>query len=124
MSPSVRRVVESAAEVFGLTVEQILGGRRRADIAMARHIAMFVARRSTTLSLNQIAVAFDRDHTTVMHACHKIEALCKIDPVVAGHIEAVWAGSMRRETADARDRAALVGGAGRAPPGSPSVQIR
>ena len=49
---------------------------------------MYLARRLTALSLNDIGRYFGgRDHTTVLHACRKVERSMQSDAVVAG---AVW----------------------------------
>ena len=64
-------VLETAATLFGLTVEDITGKARTRDLVDARHIAMYVCRQLTNppLSFPQIAKAFGgRDHTTVMNA--------------------------------------------------------
>ena len=69
-------VLEKAATLFGLTVEDITGKARTRDLVDARHIAMYVCRQLTNppLSFPQIARAFGgRDHTTVMNAVSRIE---------------------------------------------------
>jgi chromosomal replication initiator protein len=69
-------VLDAAATMFGLTVEDITGKARTRDLVDARHIAMYVCRQLTNppLSFPQIAKAFGgRDHTTVMNAVQRIE---------------------------------------------------
>jgi chromosomal replication initiator protein len=69
-------VLETAAGLFGLTVEDVTGKARTRDLVDARHIAMYVCRQLTNppLSFPQIAKAFGgRDHTTVMNAVQRIE---------------------------------------------------
>ena len=69
-------VLEAAAKLFGLAVEDITGKARTRDLVDARHIAMYVCRQLTNppLSFPQIAKAFGgRDHTTVMNAVQRIE---------------------------------------------------
>jgi chromosomal replication initiator protein len=69
-------VLEAAADMFGLTVEDVTGKARTRDLVDARHIAMYVCRQLTNppLSFPQIAKAFGgRDHTTVMNAVQRIE---------------------------------------------------
>ncbi len=69
------RIIELTGEMFGLEVEQIIGGSRRRPLVDARQVAMYVTRSVTDLSFPDIGRAFgDRDHTTVMHAVRKIEA--------------------------------------------------
>jgi chromosomal replication initiator protein len=57
-------------------VEEITGKSRRRPLVTARQVAMYVIRELTDLSYPAIAREFGgRDHTTVMHAVSKIEAL-------------------------------------------------
>ncbi len=72
---TAERIIELTAELFDLSVAQVIGGSRRRPLVDARQIAMFVTRNMTDLSFPDIGKAFgSRDHTTVMHACRKIEA--------------------------------------------------
>jgi len=61
--------------------EESLRGKRRTDvIAFPRQIGMYIARATTDLSLADIGGKFGgRDHSTVLHACSKIEALMGTD---------------------------------------------
>ena len=55
-------------------VEEIMGlGRGSATAAFARQLAMYLAHVSFGLSLSRVAIAFERDRSTVAHACHLIE---------------------------------------------------
>ncbi len=62
-------VIDLVAGYFSLTRSEILSERRLAPLARARQIAMWICRHETPLSLPVIGRAFNRDHTTVMHAC-------------------------------------------------------
>jgi chromosomal replication initiator protein len=66
-------IAEAAAEA-GVTVAHILGPQRPRRIAEPRQKAMARAYATGRYSLPQIGRAFDRDHTTVLHACRKAEA--------------------------------------------------
>jgi chromosomal replication initiator protein len=49
---------------------------------------MYLARELTSRSLPDIGRRFGgRDHTTVLHACRRIESLCKIDPVFQQEVD-------------------------------------
>ena len=75
---SIDYIQQLTAESFGITVEDLVSTKRTSDLALARQIAMFVARTKLNDSLQQIGVAFNKkDHTTVLHACNKIEATIK-----------------------------------------------
>jgi hypothetical protein len=69
---------------------ELISARRSADIVRPRQIAMFLARHLTPNSLPVIGRTFGgRDHTTVLHAVRKIEALRTRDKALAGDLEAI-----------------------------------
>jgi chromosomal replication initiator protein len=68
------------ARYFSLKLTDLRGASRRRPVLAARDVAMYLARSLCHASLQQIGLYFGgRDHTTVMHACRKIEALVKTD---------------------------------------------
>ncbi|WP_219943280.1 chromosomal replication initiator protein DnaA [Iamia sp. SCSIO 61187] len=74
ISPAM--ILEKVSERYGFSVEEITGKSRRRPLVTARQVAMYVVRELTELSYPAIGRVFgDRDHTTVMHAVSKIEAL-------------------------------------------------
>jgi chromosomal replication initiator protein len=75
------------AQHYGITREQLKGKRRTASVALPRQMAMSLMRRQTTLSLSEIGRFFDRDHTTVIHACDKIERLKVTDRQMRDTVE-------------------------------------
>ncbi len=69
-------IIDTTAEIFGFTREEIIGQRRHRPLVTARQIAMYVFRELTDLSYPAIAREFGgRDHTTVIHAVDKISSL-------------------------------------------------
>lgn len=69
------------ADEFNIRQADLNGRRRTADIAHPRQIAMYLARRYTQLSLQDIGAAFGgRDHGTVIHASKTIESKMRQDP--------------------------------------------
>jgi chromosomal replication initiator protein len=77
---------------FNVTEESLRGKRRTDTIAFPRQIGMYIARTLTDLSLAEIGAKFGgRDHTTVLHACQKIEALISNDPEMRGVVEELMA---------------------------------
>jgi len=45
------------------------------DMVQARQVAMYLTHVGLEMSLSRVAYAFDRDRSTVAHACHKIEEM-------------------------------------------------
>lgn len=70
---SIEYIQEVCSKYFNVTVEDLKGSRRSADIAFARQVAMYFCRDVANLSTPKIGQAFGkRDHSTVMHGCNKI----------------------------------------------------
>lgn len=73
-------IVDIVADHFSLTPQEIYSKNRSKNIAYPRQIAMYMCRRYLNMSLVDIGKAIgDKDHTTVMHACKKIEEDLKED---------------------------------------------
>lgn len=72
----IDEIKELVCKKFDVTIEQIESSSRKKQIALARQVAMYLARKVGNYSFPKIAAAFNRnDHTTVMHAVSKIEDL-------------------------------------------------
>jgi len=71
-------IVTHVARRTEVDVDKLLGVLRYADICRARHMAMWIIRRNTSLSLPQIGAIFNRDHTSVIHALRKVESAPKL----------------------------------------------
>ena len=65
---TMRKVILAVADASGVTIDEILGPRRRREIAWARQYAMFLCREMGLGSYPIIGDAFERDHSTVQHA--------------------------------------------------------
>ena len=67
-------IKETVAKYFSIEKEDLSGNKRSNDIAFPRQIAMYLCREIANMSYPQIGIDFGgRDHSTVMHACKKIE---------------------------------------------------
>ena len=73
LNPTPERIMEAVANYFYIPVEQMISQNRSKDVAYPRQIAMYMIRQELEYSFPDIAKIFKRDHTTVMHACNKIE---------------------------------------------------
>ncbi|MFP4207381.1 MAG: chromosomal replication initiator protein DnaA [Wenzhouxiangella sp.] len=77
---TIENIQKTVADFYQLRVADLLSKRRTRSIARPRQMAMFLAKSLTEHSLPEIGNAFGgRDHTTVLHACRKIESLCETD---------------------------------------------
>jgi len=77
---SIENIQKTVADYFNIRVADLKSKRRNRQIARPRQVAMALAKELTNLSLPDIGDAFGgRDHTTVIHACKKIDELIKTD---------------------------------------------
>jgi chromosomal replication initiator protein len=69
------------AEYFNLSSNDLRGKKRTKAIAFPRQVAMFITRELTEFSTTEVGLEFGgRDHTTVMHACQRVESRMQTDP--------------------------------------------
>jgi chromosomal replication initiator protein len=81
----IQRVV---ARQYNVSRSDLLSSRRTANVVRPRQVAMYLSKTLTLRSLPEIGRRFGgRDHTTVLHAVRKIEALVGKDPVLADEVE-------------------------------------
>ena len=65
-------IIDSVAGYYGLSADVLRGDSRKKEIAMARHVAVYLTREMTGLSLPRIGDAFGRDHSTIINSCDKV----------------------------------------------------
>lgn len=85
-------MIQTAVEkYFKLTQKELKAPTRSAEIALARQVWMYLIRKYLQVSFREIGGFFGgKDHTTVLHACRKIEAsLLKKDSTLCEALEAI-----------------------------------
>ncbi len=85
---SIQNIQKSVAEYFKIRIADLSAKKRNQPIARARQIAMRLSKELTNSSLPEIGEEFGgRDHTTVLHACRKIDELRKTNAKVSEDYE-------------------------------------
>ena len=80
-SITIELIQKIVSDYFGLSYKDLRGKRRTKAVAFPRQMAMYLSRELTEYSTTEIGSEFGgRDHTTVMHACQKIDDRMKLDP--------------------------------------------
>lgn len=75
------KIKKTVAEYYNLSLAQLVSKSRMSNIAMARHISMYLIRDLLNMSYIKIGEEFGgRDHSTVMTACDKVSRMLKKDP--------------------------------------------
>ncbi|MBQ72473.1 MAG: chromosomal replication initiator protein DnaA [Planctomycetaceae bacterium] len=72
-APSIQAIIDSVTRYYDVKLTDLLSKRRHKSITVPRQVCMWLARRHTRFSLEEIGGYFGgRDHTTVMHAIRAI----------------------------------------------------
>ncbi len=77
-TPSVESIQEAVCSTLAVSRTDLLSPARTARVIQARQLSMYLTRELTSLSLAQIARAFQRDHSTVLHAVRSVSK--RLDP--------------------------------------------
>ncbi len=77
---NIQKIQSVVADYYKINVEDMKSKKRTNNIAFPRQIAMYLSRLMTDESLTRIGIEFGgKDHTTIMHACEKIDNEIKKD---------------------------------------------
>jgi chromosomal replication initiator protein len=89
--PSVDRIAQRVGRLFHVELRLLRSERRGRGVVLPRQVGMYLARQLTGLSLGQIGAYFGgRDHTTVLHACRKVERALTEDASLSGTVRQLY----------------------------------
>lgn len=78
---TVERIINEVASTYGVSEADIRSVKRQANIAKARHIAIYIVREITQMSYEEIGREFsDRDHSTITYSLKQAGQILKEDP--------------------------------------------
>ena len=81
---SIDNIQKTVADYYKIKVAEMYSKKRVRSLARPRQVAMALAKELTPMSLPEIGEAFGgRDHTTVLHACRKVQQLVEADQGIA-----------------------------------------
>jgi chromosomal replication initiator protein len=84
------RIAQTVSEYYGVGMDALRGQKREKTIVMPRQIAMFLMREETDVSLLRIGAELGgRDHSTVLHACDKINREMQVNDELRREVAAV-----------------------------------
>lgn len=85
---TIEDIQRAVCKYYGVTRNDLLSPRRRANLAFPRQVGAYLARRLTQKSFPEIGRRFGgRDHATQIYAENKIAELIKVDSAVAADVE-------------------------------------
>ena len=85
----VEQILKHVAAVFKVRVSDIKGIARQKDIAIARQVAMYLAKELVDESLTMLGVSFGKTHSTILHAHKNIEQKMAADENLRRHVAMV-----------------------------------
>ncbi len=90
--PTVERIVAHVGSYYRVEPRKLQAHGRSQNAVLPRQVSMYLARRLTALSLREIGDYFGgRDHTTVLHACRKVEQALESDLHLSGAVRQLHA---------------------------------
>ena len=90
LSVGPNRILETVATTVGIELKDLTGSSRKKALVKARHIAIFLIRENTSLSLPEIGrLMGNRDHTTIYHAHQKIQKEKDFQPDLKNTLELI-----------------------------------
>lgn len=85
-----RQIAQAVSEYYRIPFEAMCGKQRDKYVLLPRQVAMYLIRQETQTSLFEIGQLFGgRDHSTVLHACEKIERNLKQNPTLRQDVSAI-----------------------------------
>ena len=98
---SIQQIMDAVVDRYTVRMADLQSKKRTHSIAFPRQICMYIARKLTRHSLEEIGGYFGgRDHTTVLHACRAVTLACEKDPQLDATLrklaEAIQQGSYAR----------------------------
>ena len=90
-------IVRTVASYYGVECKDVVSKSKSRMLTRSRHVAIYFIRTLTQHSLPEIGRSFNRDHTVILHAVRKIEALLQSDEALKADIDLLSAQfSLRR----------------------------
>ena len=83
------QIIENISKRYNISIEEIKGKKRTTEIALARHISIYVIRNVTNLSLQNTAKIFGRDHTTILSSIDVIKSKMSDDSAFEYEINSI-----------------------------------
>ena len=84
---TIDKIFASVYHKYNITKEELIGKKRNKEIVQARHVAIYMIRDITEISLKRIGKIFSRDHATVMASIDIIKKRLVADPIFGADLE-------------------------------------
>ena len=86
---TIKEIQECVAKKFDVTVQQILSTDRTQSLVTPRQLAMYISRKYTPKSLQEIADEFEKKHATILHGVKTIEKRLDVEDELKTTLEEI-----------------------------------
>jgi chromosomal replication initiator protein len=94
--PSIQMIIDAVTVYYDIKLSDLMSKRRHKSIALPRQVCMWLARKHTRYSLEEIGGYFGgRDHTTVLHAVRTIGTRRDEDPDISKAVDRIESSIIR-----------------------------
>jgi chromosomal replication initiator protein len=84
---TIQQILDAVTKYYNVRLSDLQSKKRHKSIAFPRQVCMFLARKNTRYSLEEIGGYFGgRDHTTVLHAVRTVDSDMKEDPQISEQV--------------------------------------
>ena len=87
LNVTIDKIFAAVYKKYDIAKDELVGKRRNKEIANARHVAIYLIREITEISLPNIGKIFDRDHSTVMSSLEWVKKRIMAEPIFNADIE-------------------------------------
>ena len=84
-------IIRKVADFYDITPEEVIGKGKTKNVANARQMSIYLIRKLTGLTLEQIGEVLNRDHSTVLHSIRKVEESLQNDPKLVDTVHDITA---------------------------------
>ncbi|MEN3040272.1 MAG: chromosomal replication initiator protein DnaA [Bacteroidia bacterium] len=85
---TVENILKAVSNYFKIHTDELTGKSRRKEVAYARHIAVYLARKHTRHALKALGEYFGgRDHSTILHSCQWISEMLSVNQELNRHVQ-------------------------------------
>ena len=96
--PTIQQIIEAVTRYYDIKLSDLMSKRRHKSVALPRQVCMWLARKHTRFSLEEIGGYFGgRDHTTVMHAVRTVASKTQSDSALSADVTRIEQTLDRRE---------------------------
>lgn len=83
LSVKIAKVLREVSAKYGFEEADLKGKKRTRELVWARHVAIYILRKRTDMSLPAIGNVFGRDHSTILYSSNLIEREIQSNPSFA-----------------------------------------